>query len=106
MQFIPPTIRVARKKYYDDKFKEYSKDCKKKTLQTINSVLGRGWKSINIPDTFVNNGLVLSGEAEISEGFKTFFSSIGPKLAKNIPNSTKKILITLKKLMKTLFLQI
>ena len=82
-------VRIARKKYYDDKFKEYSKDCKK-TWQTINSVLGRGRKSINIPDTFVNSGLVLSGAAEISEGFNTFFSSIGPKLAKNIPNSTKK----------------
>ena len=63
---------------------------KKKAWQVINSVLGRGRKSINIPDTFVNSGLVLSGAAEISEGFNTFFSSIGPKLAKNIPNSTKK----------------
>ena len=56
-------MRVTRKKYYDDKFKEYSKDCKK----TINSVLGRGRKSIYIPDTFLN---------EISEGFNTFFSIV------------------------------
>ena len=62
----------------------------KKIWQTINSVLGRGRKSLNIPDTFLNNGVVLSGTAEISEGFNTFFSSIGPQLAKNIPNTTKK----------------
>ena len=65
-------VRVARKKFYDVKSKEYSKDCKK-NWQTINSVLGRGRKSINIPDTFLNNGVVLSGTAEISEGFNTFF---------------------------------
>jgi len=40
----------------------------KKTSQTINSVLGMGRKYINIPYTFVNNGSVLSGAAEISEG--------------------------------------
>ena len=65
-------VRVAKKKYYDDKYKEYSKDWKK-TWLTINSVLGMGRKSINIPDTFVNNGLVLSGAAEISIGSIHFF---------------------------------
>ncbi len=60
-----------------------------KNFRTINSVLGRGQKSINIPDTFLNNGIVVSGTAKISEGFNTFFSSIGPQLAKNIPSSTK-----------------
>jgi len=82
-------VRAARKKYYDDKFKEYSKDCKK-IWQQINSVLGRERKSINITDTFLSNGVVLSGAAEISEGFNTLFSSIGPQLAKNIPNITNK----------------
>ena len=38
----------------------------------------------------MNNGIVLSGAAEISEGFNAFFSSKGHQLAKNIPNSTKK----------------
>jgi len=56
---------------------------------TINSVLGRVRKFINIPDTFFNNGVVLSGAAEISQYFNTFFSSIGPQLAKNNPNTTK-----------------
>ena len=41
--------------------------------------------------TFPPLGIVLSGAAEIPEGFNTFFSSTGPKLAKNISNSTKKL---------------
>ena len=53
-------VRAARKKYIDDKLQEYSKDCKQ-TWLNINSVLGRGHKTVNIPDVFVSNGKVLSG---------------------------------------------
>ena len=53
-------VRAARKKYIDDKLQEYSKDCKQ-TWLTINSVLGRGHNTVNIPDVFVSNGKVLSG---------------------------------------------
>ena len=81
-------VRAARKKYFDDKFQEYSKDCKQ-TWQTINSVLGRGRKTVNIPDTFVSNGKVLSGAVEISEGFNNFFANIGPDLAKTIKGTKK-----------------
>ena len=64
---------AARKKYIDDKLQEYSKDCKQ-TWLSINSVLGWGRKTINIPaDVFVSNGKVLSGAVEISEGFNNFF---------------------------------
>ena len=38
-------VRAARKKYLNDKFQEYSKDCKQ-TWLTINSVLGRGRKKL------------------------------------------------------------
>ena len=82
-------VRAARKKYFDDKFQEYSKDCKK-TWQTINSVLGRGRKTVNIPDVFVSNGRVLSGAVEISEGFNNFFANIGPDLAKTIKGTEKR----------------
>ena len=82
-------VRVARKKYYDDKFKQYSRDCKQ-TWQTINCVLGRGKKSMNIPKTFVSQGKVLSGDVDISEGFNNFFSNIGPNLANKITSSKYK----------------
>ena len=51
---------------------------------------GGGRKSINIPENFLNNSVVLSGAAEISKGFNTFFSCIGPQLAKNRQKSTNK----------------
>ena len=81
-------MRAARKKCFNDKFQEYSKDCKQ-TWQTINSVLGRGRKTINIPDAFLSNGKVLSGAVEISGGFNNFFTSIGPDLAKTIKGTEK-----------------
>ena len=81
-------IREARKKYYFDKFIEYSKDGKK-TWETINSVIGRNIRKVDIPTLFVSNGKILSGDFEISEGFNKFFANIGPDLAKSIPNSTK-----------------
>jgi len=81
-------VRAARKKYYSDKFNEYSNDSKK-TWQTINSVLGRSKKTHNIPDLFNSNGKVLSGASEIANGFNDFFANIGQKLASTIPSSEK-----------------
>ena len=57
-------MRAARKKYFDDKFQEYSKDCKQ-TWQAINSVLGRERKTVTNPDAFVSNEKVLSGAVEM-----------------------------------------
>ena len=37
-----------------------------------------GRKKVNIPDTFLSNGKVLSVALEISEGFNNFFTNIGP----------------------------
>ena len=45
---------------------------------------------MNIPETFVSQGKVLSEDVEISEDFNNFFSNIGPNLAKKIPSSKNK----------------
>ena len=81
-------VRAARKKYYTDKFEQYSKDCKK-TWENINEVLGRKKGNVDIPKIFHSNGKVISGNFEIAEGFNEFFVNIGPKLAKSIPNSSR-----------------
>ena len=81
-------IRKARQSYYNNKFKDYSKDCKK-TWQTINDLLGRKKCVNDVPSSFVSNGKILSGEVEIAEGFNDFFVNIGPKLSKSIPIATK-----------------
>ena len=81
-------IRKAKHKYYNDKFKEFSKDSKK-TWQTINEILGRKKGFNDIPQRFVSNDKILSGSLEIAEGFNEFFVNIGPNLAKSIPLSNK-----------------
>ena len=81
-------LRLAKQKYYDDKFKEYKSDSKR-TWQTINSILGRVKNKNDIPDKFVSNGKILSGSLVIAEGFNNFFANIGPELAATIPKSKR-----------------
>ena len=81
-------LRSARKKYYSDKFTEYSKDCKK-TWSVINEALGKTKSNNALPDTFISDGKVLSDSYEIAEGFNNFFSNIGPELAKVISPPVK-----------------
>ena len=81
-------VRKARTMYYDNKFTEFSSDCKK-TWSLINSVLGKGGKKVNIPEYFHSNGKVLEDCVEIAEGFNEFFSTIGSELASEIPVSKK-----------------
>ena len=74
--------------YYESKFNNFRKDCKK-TWETINDLLGRKKNFSDIPDTFVSNGKILSGAVEIAEGFNNFFVNIGPNLSKVIPSPAK-----------------
>ena len=78
--------RSSKKEYYCNKFIEFSNNGKK-TWQTINKVLGRTYNKISIPNTFISNDKILTGEFEIAEGFNSFFANIGPKLAKDIPQT-------------------
>ena len=81
-------VRKARQQHYNDKFENFSRDCKK-TWQTINELLSRRKCYKDLPDSFVSNGKILSGSAEIAEGFNDFFINIGPNLSKRIPPSNK-----------------
>ena len=78
--------RSAKRLYYDDKFKEFSKDMRK-TWDTIRNVMGTNKRRENIPDFFKSNDKIISGALEIAEGFNEFFSGIGPELASTIPQS-------------------
>lgn len=78
--------RLAKKLYYTNKFKEYSRDGKR-TWQTINKVLGRTLQKDSLPSTFVSNENILSDKFDIVEGFNNFFADVGPKLATKIPQS-------------------
>jgi hypothetical protein len=79
-------IRKAKSKHYEGKFQEYSK-CIKRTWSTINELLNVKKSAHNIPDIFIDNGKIYSGTQEITEGFNSFFSSVGSNLADKIPPS-------------------
>ena len=79
-------IRKAKANYYDEKFKEYSKNIKQ-TWAVLNELLNVKKSSQKIPDIFIDNGKIYSGYEEVTEGFNDFFSSIGSKLADKIPPS-------------------
>ena len=65
----------------------------------------------NIPCYFSDNESIIQGNYNIAQGFNKFFCEIGPKIAENIPISTKSYLgnelrktLSSKILLKLLFL--
>ena len=49
--------------------------------------MGQKKQNVDIPDFFVSNGIKITGEKNISEGFNDFFVNIGPQLAESFSNS-------------------
>ena len=80
------TVRRAKQIYYASRFNDCSANLKK-TWETIREVLGRQKNKQNIPDFFRNGNVIKSSAENISEGFNSFFSKIGPELANKIPTS-------------------
>ena len=77
------TIREAKQKYYETCFDKYKYDMKN-TWSTINSILHRKKLKKMFPDYFVDNGRIIKDKIKIANKFNSFFTSIGPNLAKNI----------------------
>ena len=72
--------------HYDHEFKKYSKNIKE-TWCVIREVIGTKKQKDQIPEFFKENGQFINDYLEIANGFNTFFSQIGPKLASDIPAS-------------------
>ena len=81
-------LRVARKIYYENKFKEYYKDIKR-TWDTIREALGNRKHKKGIPSFFREGNVIIRGNKQIADGFNKFFSTIGNKLADKIAHSVK-----------------
>lgn len=79
-------LRKAKKDYYHNKFLELSNDIKK-TWTLINSVINGRKHKESLPNIFYDDIKSYSGAKSIADGFNDFFSSIGSKIAENIPNS-------------------
>lgn len=78
-------LRVAKRNYYAFSF-NCTKHGSKKTWDNINTLLNRGKKVFNYPVNFTDNGVSISNPLDIANAFNTFFTNLGPDLAKNIPN--------------------
>ena len=78
--------RVAKKLYYNNQFKKFAKNSKQ-TWSIIREVIGSKKQKDQLPNFFRENGQIVSDTLDIANGFNTFFSGIGPKLASDIDNS-------------------
>ena len=78
--------RQAKIKHYENQFSKFSSNIKK-TWSVIKELLGVKKQKDQIPDFFRENENIINDYLEISNGFNTFFSKIGPQLAADIPMS-------------------
>ena len=78
-------IKSAKKLFYNNKFIETNGD-PRKTWQTINHLTSRKDAHSRIREINLN-GTFISESSALSNAFNDHFSSIGPKLANDIPLS-------------------
>ena len=53
----------------------------------MNTIIRKGKRSSNYPDSFTHNGATVKNKKDIVNGFNDFFVKVGPNLAKCIKNS-------------------
>ncbi len=75
-------LRQTKKEYYSNKIATEKQD-PKAAWKTINTILDKQNQRTKVNE-LNQNGTKLSSPDEISEGFNTFFSNIGPNLAEEI----------------------
>ena len=78
--------RAAKKMHYENQFSKFSHNIKE-TWSVIRELLGTKKQKDQIPQFFKDNGNIINDYLDISNGFNTFFSQIGPKLAADIPTT-------------------
>ena len=80
--------RAAKRSHYTRTFEACKNDLKQ-TWNTIREVTGLSKRSgFDLPAVFTHNKQAYEGPRSIAEGFNTFFSTIGPKLAAKIPQTS------------------
>ena len=82
-------IMKSKRKYYSEKFLQFQGDAKK-TWRIMKEVIGK-FKLIysTFPRKTVINKNVIYEERHIANAFNNFFINIGPKLADDIPTTTR-----------------
>ena len=79
---LTTTLRLAKKRFYAEKLQIFKNDLKN-TWKIINGALNKSKKSSAVTKLCVD-GTVIEDSRSIADEFNTYFSQVGPKLARNI----------------------
>ena len=80
--------KKAKKKYYSEKISKYKHDAKK-TWSIMKELIGKiKLKSSNLPRRITVNEVDIFDKRKIANEFNAFFTNIGSKLARKIPNAS------------------
>lgn len=82
------SLRIAKRLYYEKKLID-SKSNIKNTWKILNEIINKKNRKSKLPSTFKINNQETSNPTEIANKFCSYFSSIGPELAKSIQNPSK-----------------
>ena len=88
-KILKSNIRLAKKMYYESCFFKYKNDMRK-TWSTINCVLNKNKKCRQVPESFQDDGKLITNKLDIATTFNEYFTNIGPNLANNIKTNSKK----------------
>ena len=77
------SIKTSKASYYFNVFSQ-SKGNSRKTWQTINDLTFRRTNNTTVKELKLN-GSIISNSSELSNAFNDHFSTIGPRLANEIP---------------------
>ena len=88
-KILKRNIKIAKSAYYQASFSKYKNDIKG-TWSVIKEVLNKTQNTLDYPDSFKFDGCVITDKINIANQFNTYFSSIGTKLASQIPGDKGK----------------
>ena len=80
---INNNIKTSKASYYYNAFSQ-SKGNSRKTWQTINELTFRRTNNTTVKELKLN-GSIISNSSELSHAFNDYFSTVGPRLANEIP---------------------
>ena len=83
-KILKRNIKIAKSAYYQASFSKYKNDIKG-TWSVIKVVLNKTQNTPDYPDSFKLDGCVITDKINIANQFNAYFSSIGTKLASQIP---------------------
>ena len=81
------SLRIAKRLYYEKKLNN-AKSNTRDTWKLLNEILNRKKRKGKICSTFKADDREITDPVEISNKFCSYFSNIGPNLARNIQSSS------------------